>query len=131
MKLHRSKVKAQVQRMMDKLVREEHIEVLSTSRTTLENRIARIVTRYIEEYEELEDKAYRFLGENDMDVDPYFKRVLHNLAKQDEVLLGSDALDQLNADIEALLWDDEGVVELYVEDRELVALVNPFLKAMA
>jgi hypothetical protein len=126
----RAKVASQTEQMVNYLVRNNLIEIDKTERVGLEKRLARIVLRYITEYEQLDDDTYRFLAEHDLLPDDYYKRVLNNLAKEAELPLGSDALDELNKDIEAFLWDDDAIIELFADSRELVAAVTPYLKAM-
>lgn len=130
MQFERAKVASQTEQMVNYLVRNNLIEIDKTERVGLEKRLARIVLQYITEYEQLDDDTYRFLAEHDLLPDDYYKRVLNNLAKEAELPLGSDALDELNKDIEAFLWDDDAIIELFADSRELVAAVTPYLKAM-
>lgn len=123
------KVDQEVKNLVDKMVREKHIEIEPGGRDKVEKRLARIVKQYIVEYDELDTEAYKFLADHDMDTD-YYKRVMYNLAKDKDFPMGSEALDQMNKDFEAALWDEDSVVDLFVDSRELVAIVTPHLKAM-
>ncbi len=130
MRFARHKVTVQMRLMLEHLVREGLIEIPIQATSKLREGLERIVERYIEQFEQLEDDTLIFLGKHQLDKEKYYKRVFQNLAEERKLPISDDVFDHLNAQIQEYLWNAEAVEEIFADERQLVAMVTPFLKAM-
>lgn len=124
------KIPTQSSFLIEKLIRDELLDVRTSQRSKVANGIARLIERYALDFIELDNEVDRFLGEHQMDRQ-YRKRVTENLSKEKDFPIGETALDHLNEQIEEFFLESDTVDDVYADTRQLVAAVTPFLKAMA
>lgn len=130
MHFERFKVQGQIERMVAMLIRDGHIELSKNAYVGLEKRLARIVSRYIDQYETIDEKTYKILAQHDVHPDEFYKRIFRKVAEDEKFPIESDALDTLNVEIEQALWDDDDIDEIFSDSLQLVAAITPYLKAM-
>ena len=131
MRFLQSRVAPQVELLVDRLIKEQHIAIEPESRDDLCKQISKLIYRYIEQVDALEERVQKFLIENDLDEDSYRYRIRKNMADESNLPILDAAFDYLNAQLEAILWENEDVEDIFVDTRQLVALVTPHLKMMA
>ena len=131
MRFEKHKVSVQVNLMVERMIRDELIEVSLQVRSKFRMGIEQILYRYIDQFAQLEDSVQAFLVDHDLDDERYLKRVLKNLAKEEGLAIFGDALDHLNLLIQQYCWDSDDVDEIFADERQFVAVVTPFLKVIA
>lgn len=131
MRFDPNRVPTQTQLMLEKLVKDGAIDASAIQQAQLAKGIVRLLNQYIQQVQVLDDDALQMIVKLDLDEEKYKHRVFKNLAKESEIPIFGDALDALNASIEAYLWDSDDVEEIFADSRQLVALITPFLKAMS
>jgi hypothetical protein len=131
MRIEKNRVSQQVQMMVTRLYKDQHLDIPMSGRTRVCQEIERIIGRYTQRMTDIEQEAEKIIIQSDITNDPAaYRRAIVMLAEKNHLPLDHNAINYINRQIQEFLWNSDDVEEIFCEDHVLENCIKTYLESL-